>query len=218
MILARREQLASGLRRPLSATWPEPVSHEHEGRLRLWIGFQRHLQGEADNVAAAEVRARRHFEPFPFGTDPRGRRVDSSLFENNWLVGAAPGQGKTRAVRVLACCSRADPLTELWVHELAGKGDLEPLAQICSPVQSGLDDEAVGYAAASLQMLRGRTGRRSQGSRSCPRKLARTGRSPATWPLAGRCGCSRWSASSMSVRTCSCTDRHGDRRKTTPPT
>jgi DNA segregation ATPase FtsK/SpoIIIE, S-DNA-T family len=38
MILARREQLASGLRRPLSATWPEPVPHEHEGRLRLWIG------------------------------------------------------------------------------------------------------------------------------------------------------------------------------------
>jgi S-DNA-T family DNA segregation ATPase FtsK/SpoIIIE len=39
-ILARREQLASGLRRPLSATWPEPVPHEHEGRLRLWVGYQ----------------------------------------------------------------------------------------------------------------------------------------------------------------------------------
>jgi S-DNA-T family DNA segregation ATPase FtsK/SpoIIIE len=40
MILARRDQLASGLRRPLSATWPEAVPHEHEGRLRLWVGYQ----------------------------------------------------------------------------------------------------------------------------------------------------------------------------------
>ena len=39
MILQRREQLSAGLRRPLSATWPSGVPHEHEGRLKLWIGF-----------------------------------------------------------------------------------------------------------------------------------------------------------------------------------
>jgi DNA segregation ATPase FtsK/SpoIIIE, S-DNA-T family len=33
-ILDKREELASGLRRPLSATWPEP-GPEHTGRLHL---------------------------------------------------------------------------------------------------------------------------------------------------------------------------------------
>jgi DNA segregation ATPase FtsK/SpoIIIE, S-DNA-T family len=38
-ILARREDFASGLRRPLSATWPEGVPQEHPGRMDLWVGF-----------------------------------------------------------------------------------------------------------------------------------------------------------------------------------
>jgi S-DNA-T family DNA segregation ATPase FtsK/SpoIIIE len=35
MVIDRREQLASGLRRPLGAVWPEPVTSEHAGRLEL---------------------------------------------------------------------------------------------------------------------------------------------------------------------------------------
>src|SRR5262249_43367715 len=37
-IIERRDQLASGLRRPLGACWPEPVTAEHAGRLELWVG------------------------------------------------------------------------------------------------------------------------------------------------------------------------------------
>ena len=40
MVTERREQLASGLRRPLGAVWPEPVTCEHAGRLELWVGRQ----------------------------------------------------------------------------------------------------------------------------------------------------------------------------------
>ena len=58
MILARREQLASGLRRPLSATWPEAVPHEHEGRARLWVGYQDMAKVEAAGVAAAAAPGR----------------------------------------------------------------------------------------------------------------------------------------------------------------
>ena len=94
------------------------------------------------------------FTAFPFGTDPRGRQVAGQLFEHNWLIGAAPGQGKTSAVRVVACAAALDPLAELWIHELAGKGDLEPLAQVSHRYCSGLDDEAIGYAAESMRMLR----------------------------------------------------------------
>ena len=52
------------------------------------------------------------------------------LFEANWLIGAAPGQGKTASVRVLACAAALDPVCDLWVHELAGRGDLEAFAQV----------------------------------------------------------------------------------------
>ena len=38
MVVDRREQLASGLRRPLGAVWPEPVTSEHAGRLELFVG------------------------------------------------------------------------------------------------------------------------------------------------------------------------------------
>lgn len=43
----------------------------------------------------------------------------------NRLIGAAPGQGNTSAVRVLAL----DPVADRWVHEHSGKGNLEPLAK-----------------------------------------------------------------------------------------
>jgi hypothetical protein len=89
-----------------------------------------------------------------------GRPVSVPLFEVNWLIGAAPGQGKTSAVRCLACGAALDPIADLWVHEHAGKGDLEPLAQVCHRYVSGLDDESIGYAAASLRMLRAELERR----------------------------------------------------------
>jgi DNA segregation ATPase FtsK/SpoIIIE, S-DNA-T family len=39
MVTERREEkLVSGLRRPLGAVSPEPFTHEHTGRLELWVG------------------------------------------------------------------------------------------------------------------------------------------------------------------------------------
>ncbi len=161
MILARREQLASGLRRPLSATWPEPVPYEHEGRLRLWVGYQDMSEVKPPSWPLARSGQADVFGSVPFGTDPRGRPVTVPMFEINWLIGAAPGQGKTSAVRALACASALDPITDVWVHEHAGKGDLESLAQVCHRYVSGLDDESIGYSAESLRMLRAELERRS---------------------------------------------------------
>ena len=35
----------------------------------------------------------------PFATNPRGQGIGAPLFETNYVIGAAPGQGKTTAVR-----------------------------------------------------------------------------------------------------------------------
>ncbi|MGO9079099.1 MAG: DNA translocase FtsK [Streptosporangiaceae bacterium] len=170
MVLQRREQFASGLRRPLSATWPEPVPHEHEGRLRIWIGFNDISKVKPRPWPLLKAGRADIFDSVPFGTDPRGRPVTVPVFEVNWLIGAAPGQGKTNAVRELACAAALDPLTDLWVHEHAGKGDLEPLAQVCHRYVSGLDDESIAYAAQSLHLLREELERRSAQFKKIPKE------------------------------------------------
>ena len=184
MIVARRDQLASGLRRPLSATWPEPVTEEHEGRLRLWIGYQDLAKTRPPAWPLARSGQADVFGALPFGTDPRGRAVTVPVFETNWLVGAMPGQGKTSAVRVLACGAALDPLADLWIHEHAGKGDLEPLAQVCHRYVSGLDDDSIRYSAESLRMLRAELERRSGVLKKVPKEARPDGK--VTRDLAGQ--------------------------------
>ena len=105
--------------------------------------LQRPVEGQAEALAAAEGREGRHLRGRSRSAPTRAAgHVTVPLFEVNWLVGAAPGQGKTGAVRVLDCAAALDPICDLWIHELAGKGDLEPLAQVCHRYCSGLDDEA----------------------------------------------------------------------------
>lgn len=175
-IIRRREALASGLRRPHSATWPEAVPHEHAGRLYLWVG--RHDISKAKPVPYPLLRtgAADIFAAVPFAANPRGQLVGGPLFETNWVIGAAPGQGKTTAVRALDCGAALDTVADLWIHELAGKGDLEPLAQVCHRYCSGLDDDAVGYAATSAHLLRAELDRRSAAFKKLPREVRPDGK------------------------------------------
>ena len=118
-IIRRREALASGLRRPHSATWPEAVPDEHAGRLYLWVG--RHDLSKTKPVPYPLLRTGTAdvFGQVPFAANPRGQLVGAPLFETNWVVGAAPGQGKTTTVRVLNCGAALDVVCDLWIHELA---------------------------------------------------------------------------------------------------
>jgi S-DNA-T family DNA segregation ATPase FtsK/SpoIIIE len=171
MVMDRREQLASGLRRPLGAVWPEPVTSEHAGRLELWVG--RTDVAKARQAPWPLLRGGQAdvFAPVPFGTDVRGRVVKVPLAYHNWLMGAIPRQGKTAAVRVLACGVALDPLAEEWVHELKGSGDLDPLERIAHRFVSGVDDESIGYAAESLRLLRAEIMRRTERLKALPREL-----------------------------------------------
>jgi DNA segregation ATPase FtsK/SpoIIIE, S-DNA-T family len=101
----------------------------------------------------------------------RGRTVKVPLVYHNWLLGAIPRQGKTAAVRVLACAAALDPLTELWVHELKGSGDLDPLERVSHRFVSGVDDESIRYAAESLKLLRAEIMRRTERLKALPREL-----------------------------------------------
>jgi S-DNA-T family DNA segregation ATPase FtsK/SpoIIIE len=192
MVTERREQLASGLRRPLGAVWPEPVTHEHAGRLELWVGrvdVAKSKQGPWPLLRGGQADV---FQPVPFGTDVRGRVVKVPLVYHNWLLGSIPRQGKTAAVRALACAVALDSLAEMWVHELKGSGDLDPLERISHRFVSGVDDESIGYAAGSLHQLRAEIMRRTERLKALDRQLCpdkRTTRAIAAkrslrlWPL-----------------------------------
>jgi DNA segregation ATPase FtsK/SpoIIIE, S-DNA-T family len=130
MVIERREQLASGLRRPLGAVWPEPVTQEHAGRLELWVGRADVAKARPAPWPLLMAGQADIFRPVPFGADVRGRVVKVPLVYHNWLIGSIPRQGKTAAVRVLACAAALDPLAELWIHELKGSGDLDPLERV----------------------------------------------------------------------------------------
>jgi S-DNA-T family DNA segregation ATPase FtsK/SpoIIIE len=217
-ILARREALASGLRRPLSAPWPGGVPQEHPGRLDLWVGMHDISKQKLPACPLLKARQTDLFDVIAFGTDPRLRPVRVPMFEVNWLIGASPGQGKTAAVRVLGCAAALDPLADLWIHELAGKGDLDPLAKVCHRYVSGLDDESIAYAADSARLLRNETERRS----AMFKKLKSTGampdgKSPGNWPRSTG-SCARWWPSSMRCRTCSPTSSMATRPPRILPT
>lgn len=169
-VLDKRPRLASGLRRPLGCVWPEGDPSIHEGRLILWVG-DRDLSKSL--VPFALNKADRHdvFKGIPFGTDPRGRTITVPIIQHNTLMGSQPGQGKTAAVRALACGVALDPTAEEWIHELKGTGDLDPLEKICHRFVSGIHDTAIAYAAESLSLLCKEVMRRAEALKKLPPDL-----------------------------------------------
>ncbi|HEY6275602.1 MAG TPA: cell division protein FtsK [Streptosporangiaceae bacterium] len=167
-IIDRRAQLASGLRRPLGAVWPEAVPTEHEGRLELWVGREDVSKRKPAPWPLAKGGAVDIFQPVPFAADMRVRPVRAPLIFHNWLIGSQPRNGKTAAVRVLACAAALDPLAELWIHELKGTGDLDPLECVSHRFVSGIDDDSIGEAAESLRLLRAEVERRSPRVKALP--------------------------------------------------
>jgi S-DNA-T family DNA segregation ATPase FtsK/SpoIIIE len=170
-VIERREQLASGLRRPLGAVWPEPVTHEHAGRLELFVGrtdLAKARQAPWPLLRSGECDV---FAGLPFGTDVRLRQVKAPMAYHNWLGGSIPRQGKTAFVRVLTCAAALDVLAEQWIHELKGSGDLDPLERICHRFCSGVDDASIGYAAESLRLLRAEVMKRTERLKALPREL-----------------------------------------------
>ncbi|WP_051760670.1 hypothetical protein [Herbidospora cretacea] len=169
-ILDKRKEMSGALRRPLGCIWPEGDSSIHEGRLILWVG-DKDLSKTV--VKSPLVKAARHdvFKGIPFGSDPRGRAVTVPVIEHNVLMGSQPGQGKTASVRVLASGAALDPSVELWIHELKGTGDLDPHEQNCHRYVSGIEDEAIAYAADSLTLLRKEVMRRAAALKALPPDL-----------------------------------------------
>ncbi len=168
MVIQKREELSSALRRPISAVWPKSVPGEHEGRLSIWIG--RHDFGKAKPRKHPLLKsgATDFWDGVPFGYLPWGQKVTAPLFETNWLIVAAMGAGKTATIRNLLGGAVLDPLVDVWIHEHSGKGDLKPFSRVAHRYTSGIDDEAIGYTAKSMRMLRAELEKRQKIFKAVP--------------------------------------------------
>ncbi|WP_406673715.1 cell division protein FtsK [Nonomuraea sp. N2-4H] len=169
-VMDKRDRLASALRRPLGCIWPEGDSSVHEGRLILWVG-DKDLSKTVVRSPLRQAGSHDVFKGVPFGNDPRGRLVTVPLIQHNVLIGSQPGQGKTSSIRELAAGVVLDPTVEAWFHELKGTGDLDPYEKVCHRYVSGIEDEAIAYAADSLTLLRKEVMRRSAALKALPADL-----------------------------------------------
>src|SRR5690606_37209780 len=78
------------------------------------------------------------------------------------------GSGKTSAVLVIALAAALDPNCEMWVYELKGSGDLDPVRPVCHRYVSGDDDEDCRAALDALRALEQEMNRRKDVIRDLP--------------------------------------------------
>lgn len=159
-VLGAKEELANGLRRPTGAVWPEG-DDDDASILRLWVGFQ--PMGKMKQPVWPLLKAGRadFFTPAPYGTDKRGRIVKVGLFENNIVVGAIPGAGKSAAVRVIASAAALDPTVQLRLWSLK-QNDFAALERVSHTFGYGLTDDVIQACLQDLHAVKAEIVRRTQ--------------------------------------------------------
>ncbi|WP_203915530.1 cell division protein FtsK, partial [Rhizocola hellebori] len=170
-VIDRRDKLASGLGRPLGCVWPEAAHEVHPGRLVLWVGDQDMATSRQPAWPLLKAATADLFKAFPFGTDPRGRTVTMDLVYTNLLIGSIPGYGKTMALKLPLLTAALDPTAEVWVFELKGTGDLEPLAKVAARYASSADDDAAEAALIALRDLRKECAKRAEVIKGLPKTV-----------------------------------------------
>jgi S-DNA-T family DNA segregation ATPase FtsK/SpoIIIE len=162
MVMDRRQQLASGLRRPVGCVWPDADPEAHGGRLELTVLKVEMSKARQRAYPLRKAGAADIFTELPFGTDQRGRPVAIPLIESNLLIGSLPGAGKTASLRCVLLGCALDPTVELHCWELKGSGDLESLERVSHAYGSGVDDHTIESCLDGLRGLLGELERRAE--------------------------------------------------------
>lgn len=146
-----RSKVAGALTRAVLETWL--YTGDEASVLDLWIANKGTLAKGAGEWPLFHDGVCDVFEGVPFGKSQRGDVVMAPLFENNWLMGGRPGQGKSSALRTLLLGAALDPLAELWVFVHSQTPDFAPFEPRLSRYAMGMDDEVAEQAVQALRDL-----------------------------------------------------------------
>jgi DNA segregation ATPase FtsK/SpoIIIE, S-DNA-T family len=141
----KREELASGLRRPLGCVWPETDHKRHPGALDLYVADEDMTKADQPLWPLLKRGVVDLFMPQPFAYDPRGRAVSVVLMFVSGIIGSIPRMGKTFLLRLLLLICALDPRAEIHAYDLKGTGDLAPLRPVCHRYRAGEEDEDIAY-------------------------------------------------------------------------
>ena len=158
----KREEFASGLRRPLGCVWPETDHKRHPGALNLYVADEDMTTAEQPPWPLAKRGAADMFKPQVFAYDPRGRAVTVLLMFASAIIGSVPRMGKTFLLRLLLLICALDVRCELHLYDLKGTGDLAPLRPVAHRYRAGDDPEDIEYMVADFRALRTEMRRRTK--------------------------------------------------------
>ena len=158
----KREELASGLRRPLGTVWPETDHKRHPGALALYVADQDMTTAEQPAWPLAKRGQADVFAPVVFGTDPRGRSVTLTLMFASVIIGSIPRMGKTFLLRLLLLICALDIRVEIHAYDFKGTGDLKPIAQVAHRYRAGDEPEDIDYLLADMRALQREMRRRTK--------------------------------------------------------
>lgn len=150
----KREELASGLRRPLGVVWPETDHRRHPGALALYVADQEMAKASRTPWPLAKRGTADVFAPVVFATDPRGRTVAITLIFASIIIGSIPRMGKTWLLRLLLLICALDVRVEIHAHDFKGTGDLKPVAQVAHRYRAGDEDDDMEYLMADMRAMR----------------------------------------------------------------
>jgi S-DNA-T family DNA segregation ATPase FtsK/SpoIIIE len=170
-VVDKREELAAALARPLGCVWPEANAEVHPGRLVLFVAdkdMSRSKQAAWPLLKAGQVNL---FQPFAYGTDPRGRLVTLTLMFASMIVGSIPRMGKTFALRLALLGACLDPRSWIYAFDLKGTGDLGPLEPVAHRYRAGDEDEDIEYGLTAMREVRTELRRRTKVIRELPRDV-----------------------------------------------
>lgn len=162
MVSEKREEFASGLRRPLGCVWPETDHKRHPGALNLYVADEDMRSVEQPPWPLAKRGTADVFKPELIGYDPRGRAVTVTLMFVSGIIGSLPRMGKTFLLRLLLLVCALDPRVEVHAYDLKGTGDLAPLRPVAHRYRAGDDEEDLQYLLDDLHEMHADLGRRTK--------------------------------------------------------
>jgi DNA segregation ATPase FtsK/SpoIIIE, S-DNA-T family len=166
-VMAKREQLSSGLQRSIDTVWPS-VGPRHSGHLVLFIsheGMSAATQKVWPLLKAGTVDL---FDSIPMFTDQRGDWVSISIATKSGVVGAIPRMGKTYFLRELGLVAGLDVRAEVYTFELKGTGDMSSHKLFAHYYSDSDEEEDIADHLKVMRTLKAERRRRAKVIKSLP--------------------------------------------------